>query len=72
MYDISLVVEESFELERKTIDDKDDALMFLFNIQKNNINLFEKIKKACQSDNCHESKEIIELLPSLVENNYTD
>ena len=37
MYNISVVIQESFELERKTIEDKDEALMKLFNIQKNNI-----------------------------------
>lgn len=34
-----------FELEKKTIEDKDKGLMFLFEIQKKNIDIFNQIKK---------------------------
>ena len=50
IYNISVVIQESFELERKTIEDKDEALMKLFNIQKNNINLCQIIIEKCEDD----------------------
>ena len=37
-----------FELEKKTIDDKDTALLDLFYIQKDNIRLLNIIRKECK------------------------
>ena len=62
MYNISLVIQESFELERKTIEDKDEALMKLFNIQKNNINLFQKIIEKCEDDDYKDQKAAQDIL----------
>ena len=62
MYNISLVIQESFELERKTIEDKDEALMKLFNIQKNNINLFQKIIEKCEDDDYQDQKAAKDIL----------
>ena len=59
------VVEESFDLERKTIQNKDQALKFLFNIQKNNINLFQRIIEKCEDDdykNQQVAQEILNIL----------
>ena len=50
MYDISKKIDEDFILERKTIENKDKSLMFLFAIQKDNIKLFERIKQVCQEE----------------------
>ena len=61
MFDISIRIEECFELNRKITDSKDDALMFLFNIQKNNYNLFDRIKNACQGEDNEDTREIIKL-----------
>ena len=62
MYNISVVIQESFELERKTIEDKDEALMKLFNIQKNNINLFQKIIEKCKDDDYQDQKAAKDIL----------
>ena len=62
MYNISFVIQESFELERKTIEDKDEALMKLFNIQKNNINLFQKIIEKCEDDDYIDQKAAQDIL----------
>ena len=62
MYNISVVIQESFELERKTIEDKDEALMKLFNIQKNNINLFQKIIEKCEDDDYKDQKAAQDIL----------
>ena len=47
---IAIEVDESFILERKTIEEKDEALNDLFDIQKFNIQLFEELKKICQDE----------------------
>ena len=53
---ISIIVEGIFTLERKTIEEKDDALNELFDIQKYNIQLFEEIKKICQDEKYKDEK----------------
>ena len=41
-------IDINFELEKKTIENKDDGLMFLYEIQKKNQDIFEQIKKLCK------------------------
>ena len=56
-------IEINFELERKTIDKKDDGLLTLFKIQKENIEIINKIKELCKKNkNEPASKKILELL----------
>ena len=59
------IVEISFELEKKTIENKDEGLMFLFDIQKNNISIINEIKEKCKNNpNDPIAKEILKLLPN--------
>lgn len=52
-----------FDLKRKTISNKDDGLMFLFEIQKKNIEIINAIKDKCSKHSKEEaSKKILELL----------
>ena len=37
----------NFDLEKKTIEEKDKALLFLFDIEKKNINILNRIKEQC-------------------------
>ena len=63
--DISRIIDDSFILDRNTIDEKDEALMDLFNIQKENIKLFESIKKICEDEKYKDEKvagKVLELL----------
>ena len=40
--------EIKFELEKKTVEDKDAALLDLFDIQKDNIKILNKIREECR------------------------
>ena len=40
--------EIKFELEKKTVEDKDAALLDLFDIQKDNIKILNKIREECK------------------------
>ena len=65
IYYIAVEVDESFILERKIINEKDEALNDLFDIQKFNIQLLEDIKKICQDEkykNVKVAKNIFNLL----------
>ena len=42
------IFEINFELEKKTTEKKDEALQFLFDIQKSNINKLNLIKELCK------------------------
>ena len=44
-------VEVDFTLERKTVENMDEALYFLYKLQKNKFNIIEKIKSICQEKN---------------------
>lgn len=55
--------ETNFELDKKTIENKDDGLMFLFGIQKKNIEIINKIRKQClKNKNDETSQKILQLL----------
>lgn len=57
------MVEVNFELERKTIQDKDAGLMYLFEIQKKNIAIINKIREQClKNQKDPVSKQILQLL----------
>ena len=57
------IIEVNFELERKTIEDKDAGLMCLFEIQKKNIDIINKIKEQCLKHSKDPiSKQILQLL----------
>ena len=59
------IVEINFDLEKKTIEKKDDGLIFLFKLQKKNINIINEIKKECENNpNDPIAKEILKLLPT--------
>ena len=65
LMDISRIIDDSFILERNTINEKDAALMDLFNIQKENIQLLENIKKICDDEKYKDekvAKKLLELL----------
>ena len=56
-------IDINFELERKTIQDKDAGLMCLFEIQKKNIAIINKIKEQClKNQKDPVSKQILQLL----------
>ena len=58
-------VEMDFILERKTVDNVDEALYFLYKLQKNKYNILEKIKTVCKNKNEKTekiAKEILEIL----------
>ena len=64
---ISVEMKDFIELDRKTIDDKDEGLLYLYDIQKKNNNLLKKIESICQDDKFKEekvAKDIIKLLKS--------
>ena len=55
--------ETTFELDKKTIENKDDGLMYLFAIQKKNIEIISKIRKQClKNKNDETSQKILQLL----------
>ncbi len=59
------IIEIPFELEKKTIENKDDGLMNLFKIQKINIEIINEIKEKCKNNsNDPMAKEILKLLPN--------
>lgn len=51
-----------FELERKTIQDKDAGLICLYEIQKKNIAIINKIKESLKNSKEPVSKQILQLL----------
>ena len=60
-YEIEFFEEQSkvvFNLERKTMTNKDDGLKFLYEIQKKNIEILDKIKQQClkNKDDQHAQK----------------
>mgnify|MGYP006873043999 CR=1 FL=1 len=60
---ISGTREIKFELIRKTVENKDNALETLYNVQKDNYRIFEEIKAACNDDTKDSiAKKIIELI----------
>ena len=62
-----------FELDRKTVENKDGALKFLYNIEDNNYNLIEKIKEICKKEmekNDKVAQEILRDLTKKFENYY--
>ena len=62
-------IEIKFELERKIIDQKDEALLTLFNIQKKNIEIFNNIKEQCKKNKKDPaSQKILDLLSQLLKN----
>ena len=59
-------IETNFELDRKTIDNKDEGLLTLFNIQKKNIEIFNKIKEQCKKNKKEPvSQKILDLLSQI-------
>ena len=65
LMDISRIIDDSFILERNTTNKKDAALMDLFNIQKENIELLDNIKKICEDEKYKDekiAKKLLELL----------
>ena len=66
LMDISRIIDDSFILERNTINEKDAALMDLFNIQKENIQLLENIKKICEEEKYTDEKVAKKLLEILM------
>ena len=44
------IITIEFELERKTMENKDKGLEILFQIQKKNIEIFSEIKKECENN----------------------
>ena len=58
MYEISILVDESFKLERKTVEEekKDEALMKLFEIQTKNIDAFRQIEIICEEEKNRNNK----------------
>ena len=61
---ISGTKEIKFELIRKTVSYKDNALETLYEVQKDNYRILEEIKTACEDDKTKENiaKKIIELI----------
>lgn len=60
---ISGFKEIKFELIRKTVENKDNALETLYNVQKDNYRILEEIKAACNDDKKDNiAKKIIELI----------
>lgn len=58
------IFDVKFDLERKTIENKDDGLMLLFEIQKDNLKIINEIKEQCKNNqNDSLSKEILDLFP---------
>ena len=58
-------VEMDFILERKTVNNMDEALYFLYKLEKNKYNILEKIKTVCKNKNEKTekiAKEILEIL----------
>ena len=59
----TMTKETNFELVKKTIDNKDDGLIFLFGIQKKNIEIINKIREQClKNPNEEVSQRILQLL----------
>ena len=70
---MEIPIKLDFELERKTIENIDDALHFLYEIEKNNYNLIEKIKEICKKEmekNDKVAQEILRDLTTKFENYY--
>ena len=66
-------VEVDFILERKTVENMDEALYFLYKLQKNKFNIIEKIKSICQEKNNKNekiAKDILETLSKKFDNYY--
>ena len=66
-------VEMDFILDRKTVENKDESLYFLYKIQKENYNIIEKIKAICKQDNDKNeniAKEILAKLSEKFDNYY--
>ena len=66
-------VEMDFILERKTVENIDESLYFLYKIQKENYNIIEKIKAICKQDNDKNeniAKEILAKLSEKFDNYY--
>ena len=66
-------VELDFILERKTVENVDEALYFLYKLEKNKYNIIEKIKSICQEKNNKNEKiaeKILETLNKKFENYY--
>jgi len=60
---ISGTKEIKFELERKTVENKDNALETLYNVQKDNYRILEEIKLACSDDKKDNiAKKLVELI----------
>jgi hypothetical protein len=55
--------EITFELIRKTVENKDNALETLYEVQKDNYKILEEIRAACSDDKKDNiAKKIIELI----------
>ena len=66
-------VELDFILDRKTVENVDEALYFLYKLEKNKYNIIEKIKSICQEKNNKNEKiaeKILETLNKKFENYY--
>ena len=60
---ISGTKEIKFELIRKTVSNKDNALETLYEVQKDNYRILEEIKAACEDDKKDNiAKKIFELI----------
>lgn len=60
---ISGTREIKFELIRKTVENKDNALETLYNVQKDNYRILEEIKAACSDDKKDNiAKRLVELI----------
>ena len=51
-----------FNLEKKTLNEKDDVLMSLYQIEKKNADIFKQIKECCEDSDSKDAKEILKLL----------
>ena len=60
-------IDINFELEKKTIENKDDGLMFLYEIQRKNQDIIEEIKKLCKrKKNEQISKQITQIFANII------
>ena len=60
---IAMTKEITFELIRKTVENKDNALETLYEVQKDNYKILEEIRAACSDDKKDNiAKNIIELI----------
>ena len=66
-------VDMDFILERKTVDNVDEALYFLYKLEKNKYNIIENIKSICRGENAKNNKiagAILETLTKKFDKNY--